>query len=1178
MKHKRLLSVIVAIAIAVSALPTLALAGKTPSTWFTSDMRNANTAGLLTANAMKDFQRKMTRDEFCETVVLMAEKTLGRELALPARNPFVDAFSEYVLKAYQYGIVNGKDLSKGIFAPNDNVTREEIATMMVRAMQGIQRDLGKTLLSPPAGSLPFKDNASIYAVHLDNVKYAYSNGMFLGDNENRFNPKNDITSEECVAVAIRSFTAMHTKLDQYLTTSQLLDKTLANINIGYALGDLPTAVSQNIQLPTVGSGGAVITWASSNPYVIRVDGADGVVTVGSAINVILTATATLGGISRSKQFTLTTTPLTGDSLLVNSAKTALEIGFHNAGDTLESVTGDVYLPTTALGLPVAWTTTVPTTVTSNGVVTVPADSREITVYLTATFRSGAAYGTKQFTLKVHNAAFAPNSVLLHNISLGMTSAQVGVALGSAANPSIPKASVTLATGEVWQIFHSSATSYNNFVAVIYQSSKVVGVYTMVSGWATYLRDSASKTITVAAANQVPNVAVTVYTDTRNGNVQYAAFLSDKTSTVGSARALTASAVETIALDVINAFRYLYGSGTAGKAVLSANNALINSARAHSTDMGYYNIFNEAGSTAYKTYQARATNAGFAGLVTGLIGTNAVNPFDFVDTAVQVAADRASILSTTATVAGLGYAPGNSTTYRNFLTAVFGSGTQVTSVTAVPTSLQLNPGATTTIQLTFYPAGFADTPVVTSSNAAVFTIQPTPGASTATNVRSYTVYASANPQTASAYISVTNANGAAISGGAANNIPVTVSTAYATSLVVSSETQSNFVTANTSQPAPPVQNTLYYNYIIGVGNTFNFSAVAAAASGTPLITWTTSNLNVVRLNGTTSNTSTGGSVTLTGYAPGTATLNVSVPRSGGTFSVTVNIIVVSLNLTPSTSATINLSTPTLPISAAIAGLPANVALGTVNWASSNPAAVALESGTTGTTITVTAKAADKGTATITATATLTGTTTYTVKALTRPITISVTGQPDYATDITLSQPSIAVEKGNQGLVTVTTIPPSVKNRTVTIEPGYDTAIIDVSVLQTATGGTVTITGKTVGTTTVWINVPATATPGAVIRKSITVTVNPASVSVNITNALPSMTVGDSLTLQATTTPAGKIVTWSITTGNEFATIDTTTGHLTATAAGTITVTATVPAVPGETSLGQTSATITINPAP
>ncbi|MDR1217196.1 MAG: S-layer homology domain-containing protein, partial [Oscillospiraceae bacterium] len=400
---KKLVSTILALALVISFAPaaTLSFAAGTPSGWAVGEMNEANLEGLLTPNAQKDFQRVLTRTEFCELVVALIERTLGSELPLPASNPFTDTSNIDVQKASLYGgsspVVEG--VGGGLFSPNNNVSREQIVTMMIRALDRLSIDTERALLpAQPAASLPFKDNSNISAWAADSLKKAYANNIIKGNDLGNFNPRAHIKSEECVAIVRRSNSTSQEILNAGLSPTQLAEKTERDINIGFAYGDTEQGVSQNILLPTSGAGGAAISWQSSNPDVIAISGSTGIVkTAGMTAQTTLIATINASGVTRTKQFVLHTTPYAGDERIMQNALQALELEYLNSGDTADSVTGRVFLPDSSLGARVTWSSSAPSVVNaSTGAVTLPSDSSTVT--LTATVSYNSLTRTKAFTL------------------------------------------------------------------------------------------------------------------------------------------------------------------------------------------------------------------------------------------------------------------------------------------------------------------------------------------------------------------------------------------------------------------------------------------------------------------------------------------------------------------------------------------------------------------------------------------------------------------------------------------------------------------------------------------------------------------------------------------------------------------------------------------------------------
>ncbi|MDR0490056.1 MAG: hypothetical protein LBH28_02250, partial [Oscillospiraceae bacterium] len=184
MKKRRVTTIAMIIAMLLTAPVTgmPALAARTPSDWAIPEMNDANTSGLLTHSAARDFHAHLTRDEFCETVVTLVERTLGRALPVPPNNPFYDCESIYVLKAWNYGVITGVTTTR--FAPEREVERQQLCVMMIRAIRQLEKDLGKSLLDPGAQALTYNDSYQIEDYAVEAVKLALTNDIMRGDEKN----------------------------------------------------------------------------------------------------------------------------------------------------------------------------------------------------------------------------------------------------------------------------------------------------------------------------------------------------------------------------------------------------------------------------------------------------------------------------------------------------------------------------------------------------------------------------------------------------------------------------------------------------------------------------------------------------------------------------------------------------------------------------------------------------------------------------------------------------------------------------------------------------------------------------------------------------------------------------------------------------------------------------------
>ncbi|WP_169833035.1 S-layer homology domain-containing protein [Geosporobacter ferrireducens] len=125
--------------------------------------------------------KQMTRAEFVTLLV----NTLGLEATGSSR--FVDIsenawYANTVQAAYEAGIVKG--MSETHFAPNKNITREEMATMI---LQAYELKIGEKV--EDAEEATFADEEQISAWAKENVNKVVAVGLMKGRAEDQFAPK-----------------------------------------------------------------------------------------------------------------------------------------------------------------------------------------------------------------------------------------------------------------------------------------------------------------------------------------------------------------------------------------------------------------------------------------------------------------------------------------------------------------------------------------------------------------------------------------------------------------------------------------------------------------------------------------------------------------------------------------------------------------------------------------------------------------------------------------------------------------------------------------------------------------------------------------------------------------------------------------------------------------------------
>lgn len=167
------------------------------SEWAEPELKEASKENLIPeifdeANLTKN----ITRKEFAHTVVKMYEKITGQKAVPIAKNPFTDTKDKEVLKAYNIGITNGT--SDTTFSPDALITREQMATMMTRALTKAGKDTSR-----PASAKLFADDSEFSGYAKDSIYYMSSIEIIKGVGENKFDAKGNASREQALAISIR---------------------------------------------------------------------------------------------------------------------------------------------------------------------------------------------------------------------------------------------------------------------------------------------------------------------------------------------------------------------------------------------------------------------------------------------------------------------------------------------------------------------------------------------------------------------------------------------------------------------------------------------------------------------------------------------------------------------------------------------------------------------------------------------------------------------------------------------------------------------------------------------------------------------------------------------------------------------------------------------------------------
>lgn len=169
------------------------------SGWAIKELEAAIENGIVASYDVRfeDYSKNITRELFAGIVINMYYQMAGEYPKPVTINPFLDTSNSDVLRAYSAGIINGK--GNGLFAPNEPVSREEMAVMMNRTLNSLNVEYNQG-----DGVLTIADKDKVASWAVVGVDFAYENDFIKGDGVN-FNPQDNTPIDQAVVIINRVF-------------------------------------------------------------------------------------------------------------------------------------------------------------------------------------------------------------------------------------------------------------------------------------------------------------------------------------------------------------------------------------------------------------------------------------------------------------------------------------------------------------------------------------------------------------------------------------------------------------------------------------------------------------------------------------------------------------------------------------------------------------------------------------------------------------------------------------------------------------------------------------------------------------------------------------------------------------------------------------------------------------
>lgn len=148
-----------------------------------------------------DMTQPITRQEFAAVAVTLYQQLSGQTARLSGQTPFRDSYDEFVLKAYELGVVKGVAADR--FDPKGLLTREQGAAMLGRAYEVAENGaVGDGSQLDKTGAQSFTDDGSIGAYAKDYVYFLNARGVIDGVGDGSFAPLGNITREAALKIAV----------------------------------------------------------------------------------------------------------------------------------------------------------------------------------------------------------------------------------------------------------------------------------------------------------------------------------------------------------------------------------------------------------------------------------------------------------------------------------------------------------------------------------------------------------------------------------------------------------------------------------------------------------------------------------------------------------------------------------------------------------------------------------------------------------------------------------------------------------------------------------------------------------------------------------------------------------------------------------------------------------------
>lgn len=191
MKKRILLTLLLLTFISTSSF---ALYGK-PADWAIDDIESLKELEIFSDNTFSQYEKDISRGEFIYMAVKLYERLSNSEIEIDESISFTDTNDIYAIKGASIGITSG--VGNNRFAYNDLLTREQLATFMIRVLNLLEADM------KDQSNVKFDDDSNISDWAKEAIYKAKNNNIISGVGSNKVDPQGNASVQVALIISNR---------------------------------------------------------------------------------------------------------------------------------------------------------------------------------------------------------------------------------------------------------------------------------------------------------------------------------------------------------------------------------------------------------------------------------------------------------------------------------------------------------------------------------------------------------------------------------------------------------------------------------------------------------------------------------------------------------------------------------------------------------------------------------------------------------------------------------------------------------------------------------------------------------------------------------------------------------------------------------------------------------------